>query len=98
MQKNYVMAGPMRALLEGHKVEVLKTLKANGENVQVSWCQAVQGWVVCSKNVALVAQSKEHANSNAYKMPRFCFAVEMANVWFDKLASIEKEKGAAAID
>lgn len=55
MQKNYILAGPMQALLEGHKVEVLKTLKANGENVQVSWCEAVQAWVVCSKNVALVA-------------------------------------------
>lgn len=33
MQKNYILAGPLRALLQGHKVEVLKTLKANGENV-----------------------------------------------------------------
>lgn len=98
MQKNYVLAGPLRALLEGHKVEVLKTLKANGENVQVSWCQAVESWVVCSKNVALVAKTKEHANSEAYSTPRFSFAVEMANVWFDKLASIEKERGAAAIE
>ena len=37
MQKNYIMAGPLRAIKEGHSVEVLKTLKANGENVQVSW-------------------------------------------------------------
>ena len=37
MQKNYILAGPMRAILEGHQIEVLKTLKANGENVQVSW-------------------------------------------------------------
>ena len=86
MQKNYILAGPLQALLAGHKVEVLKTLKANGENVQVSWSAGVQAWVVCSKNVALVAQTKEHANSDAYKSPRFSFAVEMANVWFDKLA------------
>ena len=37
MQKNYILAGPMRAIFEGQKIEVLKTLKANGENVQVSW-------------------------------------------------------------
>jgi len=37
MEKNYILAGPLRAILEGHEVEVLKTLKANGENVQVSW-------------------------------------------------------------
>ena len=33
MQKNYILAGPLKAIKEGNKVEVLKTLKANGENV-----------------------------------------------------------------
>ena len=33
MEKNYILAGPLKALLEGHEVEILKTLKANGENV-----------------------------------------------------------------
>ena len=55
MQKNYILAGPLKALLEGHQIEVLKTLKANGENVQVSWNEEVQAWVICSKNVALLA-------------------------------------------
>ena len=41
MQKNYILAGPLKALLEGHQIEVLKTLKANGENVQVSWNEEV---------------------------------------------------------
>lgn len=85
MQKNYILAGPLRAILEGHKVEVLKTLKANGENVQVSWNNRVEAWVICSKNVALIAQTREDANSRAYTAPRFAFATEMANVWFDKL-------------
>ena len=85
MQKNYILAGPLRALMEGHRIEVLKTLKANGENVQVSWNNQVQAWVVCSKNVALIAQTREHANSNNYTSMRFAFAREMANVWFDKI-------------
>ena len=59
MQKNYILAGPMKAIFEGQRIEVLKTLKANGENVQVSWCSAVQSWCICSKNVALLAQSKQ---------------------------------------
>jgi len=33
MHKNSILAGPLKAMLEGKKVEVLKTLKANGENV-----------------------------------------------------------------
>jgi hypothetical protein len=55
MHKNYILAGPHRTILEGGQVEVLKTLKANGENVQVSWNQRAEVWVICSKNVALVA-------------------------------------------
>ena len=30
--KNMILAGAKKAILEGHKVEVVKTLKANGEN------------------------------------------------------------------
>lgn len=55
MHKNYILAAALKALLEGHRVEVVKTLKANGENVQVSWNQEVEAWVICSKNVALIA-------------------------------------------
>ena len=55
MQKNYILAAPLKAIMEGHKVEVLKTLKANGENVQVSYNKRVQAWVICSKNVGLLA-------------------------------------------
>ena len=98
MQKNYILAGPLKAIKEGHSIEVLKTLKANGENVQVSWCKRVEAWIVCSKNVGLLAQNREHANSETYTNPRFTFAVEMANVWFDKLDQIKTERGDAAIE
>lgn len=33
VEKNYIMAPVLRAIREGHSVEVFKTLKANGENV-----------------------------------------------------------------
>jgi hypothetical protein len=69
MEKNYILAGPLRAMLEGHEVEVLKTLKANGENVQVSWNEAAQAWVICSKNVALVA--RERSQIDSYNADRF---------------------------
>jgi hypothetical protein len=66
---------------------VLKTLKANGENVQVSFCKAVKAWIVTSKNVGLLARTK--ADVAMYRSGgRFNFAIEMANVWFDKLASM----------
>ena len=58
MEKNFILADAFKAMLEGSEVEVLKTLKANGENVQVSWNQDSLSWVICSKNVALIAQTK----------------------------------------
>jgi hypothetical protein len=33
MHKNNILAGPLKAMLGGSKVEIVKTLKANGENV-----------------------------------------------------------------
>ena len=92
MQKNYILDGPLKAILEGHSVEVLKTLKANGENVQVSWNQEVKAWVICSKNVALIAQTRKDISK--YQAQRFDFAREMAHVWFSKLQELEKKGGA----
>jgi len=51
------MAPLKKALLEGYRIEVLKTLKANGENVQISWNNDIKAWLIASKNVAIVAQS-----------------------------------------
>ena len=87
MHKNYILAGPLKAILEGHQVEVVKTLKANGENVQVSWNEDVEGWIICSKNVGLIAQKR--SDISRYNSDRFVFAKEMAEVWFDILEDLE---------
>jgi hypothetical protein len=55
MEKNFILGGPLKSILGGKTVEVMKTLKANGENMQVSWNHDSQAWVICSKNVGLVA-------------------------------------------
>jgi len=73
----------LKTILAGGKVEVLKTLKANGENVQVSWNKDSSSWVICSKNVALIARKRNDIDK--YQSDRFVFAKEMAHVWFDKL-------------
>lgn len=90
MHKNYILAGPLKAILDGHQVEVVKTLKANGENVQVSWNEDVEAWVICSKNVGLIAQKRGDIDRN--NSDRFVFAKEMAHVWFDILEDLEKEE------
>jgi hypothetical protein len=87
MEKNFILAGAFKALLGGFEVEILKTLKANGENVQVSYNLDTESWVVCSKNVALIAKSADQID--LYKGDRYSFAREMAHVWFDKLKELE---------
>jgi hypothetical protein len=57
-EKNYIMAPVLKAIAEGHTVEVLKTLKANGENVQVSFSSETQSWVITSKNVAILVRNE----------------------------------------
>ena len=54
--KNLQLAGPLKAILDGHKVEIIKTVKANGENAQVSWNPDVNAWVICSKNVNILVR------------------------------------------
>ena len=96
MHKNYILAGPLKAILDGHRVEVIKTLKANGENVQVSWNPEINSWIICSKNVGLAAQNRSHVAM--YQADRFGFAKEMAHVWFDILEKLERDHGRAKLD
>jgi hypothetical protein len=78
------MLDPVKeALKEGKTIEVLETLKANGENVQVSWNSDIEAWLIASKNVAIVARS--YADIGLYKEPRYVFAALMAECWFSIL-------------
>jgi len=63
-EKNYIMAPVLKAIQQGYQVEVLKTLKANGENVQVAYSEQTKAWVISSKNVGLLARNK--ADIDAY--------------------------------
>lgn len=80
-------------MAEGYEVEVLKTLKANGENVQVSYVQDLDEWIISSKNVGMMVRSKD--DIKGYKggenSGRYEFASEMAVVWFNILAKMDPE-------
>lgn len=91
--KNYILAGAKRAILEGHKIEVVKTLKANGENCQVSWNPEAEAWIVASKNVALVARDEEDLikYTTGQKTTRYTFSVLMAHCWFKLLSHLSKK-------
>ena len=84
-EKNYILAPALRAIKGGHQVEVLKTLKANGENVQISYSKETESWVVCSKNVAMLVRSRNDIESykNRADSSRYAFSSEMSHVWLD---------------
>lgn len=72
-------------------MEVFKTLKANGENVQISYSSEAQSWVVASKNVALLAADRKEVEMYA-KNGRYQFAAEMAHVWLDILQQMSGKR------
>ena len=90
--KNLTFAPLKKAILEGAKVELVKTLKANGENCQVSYSTDLQAFVIASKNVSLVASSVQDIELyiGTNKM-RYDFAIMMAQCWF-RLISVFKKK------
>lgn len=67
----------------------MKTLKANGENAQVSYNPEIKAWIIASKNVALIARSK--SDIELYHDQRYEFAREIAKVWFNKLEDIKSQ-------
>ena len=93
-EKNYILAPVLKTLADGGQVEVLKTLKANGENVQVSYSAETEGWVVTSKNVAILIRNRDDIKKyeNDEEKGRFGFAIEMAYVWLDKLDTFDALK------
>ena len=49
----------------------------------MSYNTQIDAWIVASKNVALIARSKE--DIKMYADTRYVFAREIASVWFNKL-------------
>jgi hypothetical protein len=86
------MAPIKRAMLEGHKVEAIKMLKANGENCQVSYQPNIDAWIIASKNVGLVARNMDDVELYTKKNAmRYSYAVLMARCWFTIVEQFNKK-------
>lgn len=81
----------MKAILEGHSVEIVKTLKANGENAQVSYLRELDCWVIASKNTGLLARTR--ADIDKYDTSMYQFPMEMAECWFQYLDNLKHKWG-----
>lgn len=90
--KNMIFAPVKKALAEGHRVEVIRTLKANGENCQISYVAQLDAWVIASKNVALIARNAEDVSLYEGKNAmRYSFASLMARCWFTLISEFKKK-------
>lgn len=70
---NYFLGAAEVLLKRGQgAVQILKTLKANGENAQISYCPRLGAWLLCSKNVSLAARGPK--DLELYSESRFRFA------------------------
>ena len=75
-----IFNGVNMALKNNKRIELVKTEKINGENSQVSYFRPLDSWVICSKNVSVVASTLQ--DLNMYKENRYKFAILIAEQWF----------------
>jgi len=68
-------------------VTIYNTNKANGENLQISFNKDLLAWVIASKNVSLMARTRE--DIELYSFDRYNFAKLIGNAWFDILDKMD---------
>lgn len=100
-----VLFGPiLRAFNDNKLIKVTKMVKANGENAQISYCENLDSWVICSKNIAIFVKTYKDLeyympktnydnNNNPYEVNiKFSFAYLIGIAWFDILKKVKDEK------
>jgi hypothetical protein len=80
-------------MLDGSKVEIIKMLKANGENCQVSYVPDIDAWCIASKNVGLIARNESDVELYTKKNAvRYSFSAMMATCWFRHISKLKKKE------
>ena len=98
----YIFYPVLQALENDFYIEIIKLMKANGENAQISYIKSYDYWVIASKNVCLLAKYRSDLKEyNPYiyqkgtkeKIPtRYSFAHIIGQCWFDILDNFTKEE------
>ena len=76
------LAQVRKALLEGNLVEVLRSVKTNGDNAQISYSADAKAWVIASKYVALLSRSAKDVQDFYPEDSRYFIARSIALCWF----------------
>jgi len=98
----YIFYPVLQELENDFYIEIIKLMKANGENAQISYIKKFDYWVIASKNVCLLAQIRDdledyppftsHKNPKERKPTRYSFAYKIGQCWFDILENFTKEE------
>ena len=76
------------AVSAGLLIELSMLDKANGENAQVSFFPGTGQWVLCSKNVSLLAANASELELPQWSDRRYRFARHVAESWFAQLSAL----------
>ena len=98
----YIFYPVLQELENDYYIEIIKLMKANGENAQISYIKQFDYWVIASKNVCLLAQYREDLedyppftnpkNPKERKPTRYSFAYKIGQCWFDILENFTEEE------
>ena len=98
----YIFYPVFQALKNDYYIEIIKLMKANGENAQISYIKSFNYWVIASKNVCLLAKNRSDLSSyqpyifdkkTQEKIPtRYSFAHKIGHCWFDILDNFTTEE------
>ena len=98
----YIFYPVLQALENDYYIEIIKLMKANGENAQISYIKSYNYWVIASKNVCLLATDRRDLSKYSpyiydkktnEKIPtRYSFAHVIGQCWFDILDNFTKDE------
>mmetsp|Transcript_33045 Transcript_33045/g.40916 ORF Transcript_33045/g.40916 Transcript_33045/m.40916 type:complete len:175 (+) Transcript_33045:675-1199(+) len=80
--------------MEGNQVEVIRSLKTNGDGAQVTWSTELSSWVITSQNVSIVARNEKDVKTLYPEQTRYFLARKIALCWMKKVKSM----GQARVD
>ena len=93
----YIFYPVLQELENDYYIEIIKLMKANGENAQISYIKKFDYWVIASKNVCLLANNRDDLEeyppfTKSGKPTRYSFAYIIGQCWFDILKNFKKDE------
>ena len=89
--RDIIISPIIKCLESNKKIKIYKMIKANGENAQISYCNELSSWVICSKNVSMLVRNKDDLNFYQ-KNNRFYFAFLIGICWFSIIDNLDSRK------